>query len=82
LIGALSLLERYDVRGKPVYSLSFLRDLNLGYPPSSYSTGKIKERPKSEIYLHAIGLWFIPIIIGWIMLLILSIIRAKKMFAA
>jgi hypothetical protein len=50
------------------------------YPPLT-KNGNIQDKYKSEIYFQAIGLWFLPVISVWLILFVLSIKRAYKMFA-
>ena len=40
---------------------------------------KIKEEPKISFYFHVLGLWFVPIILLWILLFIMSIRKAGKL---
>ncbi len=49
--------------------------------PSLSTTDKYKDETKIEFYSQVIGLWFVPIIAGWLILLIISIKLANKIFA-
>jgi hypothetical protein len=71
---------------EPRYSVRILKYSDLGPPPSLYGPffypanyEKTKEEPRSSLYFRTIGLWFVPIILLWLLLFILSIKRNRKL---
>lgn len=74
------------ITGKPVQRIRILKYTDYGPPPTGFgsfyfssSYSKIKEEPKSSIYFRTLSLWFVPIILLWMFLFILSIKRNNKL---
>jgi hypothetical protein len=70
---------------EPVHKLRILKYSDLGPPSGMYGSidfttnSKIKEEPKSSYYFRVYDSWFIPIILLWLLLFILSIRRNRKL---
>ena len=71
---------------EPIQRIRIIKYSDLGPPPPLYGPlyfpanyEKTKEEPRSSLYFRTIGLWFVPIILLWILLLVLSIRRNRKL---
>jgi hypothetical protein len=77
-----STIKKY-LSDEPIQRIRITKYADLGPPPSligsHYTPEIIKEEPRSSFYFRTIGLWFVPIIMLWIFLFILSIRRNNKL---
>jgi hypothetical protein len=72
------------VGGNPIPEVRIRKYTGLGPPPTmlglfrfSYVDSRIKQEPRSAFLFRSIGLWFVPIIVLWVLLLFLSIKNAN-----